>query len=93
MEPCADLLTRLLHAEVEGQHLSEDDIFSFFQLLLLAGTETTTNLIANSVIGPHLAPGRRKRMCAQKHCADSKAGRRNAQASQRCGAQQPRNNN
>jgi cytochrome P450 len=49
-DPRDDLLTRLLQAEVDGRHLTEDEIFSFFQLLLLAGTETTTNLIANSVI-------------------------------------------
>lgn len=48
--PGNDLLTRLVHAEVDGTLLSEDDIFSFFQLLLLAGTETTTNLIANAML-------------------------------------------
>jgi cytochrome P450 len=48
--PRDDLLTRLVESEVDGERLTEDEIFSFFQLLLLAGTETTTNLIANSVL-------------------------------------------
>lgn len=48
--PRNDLLTRLVQAEVEGEHLTEAEIFGFFQLLLLAGTETTTNLISNSIL-------------------------------------------
>lgn len=48
--PRDDLLTRLVQAEVDGERLTEEEIFSFFQLLLLAGTETTTNLIANAVL-------------------------------------------
>ena len=48
--PRDDLLTRLLQAEVEGERLAEDEILGFFQLLLLAGHETTTNLIANAVL-------------------------------------------
>jgi cytochrome P450 len=49
-EPKADLLTRLLQAEVDGERLSQEDILGFFQLLLLAATETTTNLINNAVL-------------------------------------------
>ena len=45
-----DLLSRLAMSEVDGERLSEAEIFDFFQLLLLAGTETTTNLIANAVL-------------------------------------------
>jgi cytochrome P450 len=48
--PKDDLLTRLLQAEVDGERLTEKDILSFFQLLLLAGSETTTNLINNSLV-------------------------------------------
>jgi cytochrome P450 len=44
-----DLLTRLVVAEVEGERLLEDEILAFFELLLLAGHETATNLIANAV--------------------------------------------
>jgi cytochrome P450 len=48
--PTADLLSALVHAEVEGQPLSPADLLGFFQLLLLAGNETTTNLISNAMI-------------------------------------------
>ncbi len=48
--PGQDLLTRLLTAELEGERLTDKDILSFFQLLLLAGSETTTNLISNAIV-------------------------------------------
>ena len=48
--PKDDLLTRLVDAEVDGERLSEEDIVGFFQLLLLAGSETTTNLIGSAVL-------------------------------------------
>jgi cytochrome P450 len=48
--PQDDLLTRLVEAEVDGERLSEEEILGFFQLLLLAGSETTTNLIGNTVL-------------------------------------------
>jgi cytochrome P450 len=48
--PTDDLLTRLATAEIDGERLSDDDILAFFQLLLLAGHETTTNLISNALV-------------------------------------------
>ncbi len=45
-----DLLTRLVNAKVDGEQLSQDQILDFFQLLLLAGSETTTNLINNALL-------------------------------------------
>ncbi len=48
--PADDLLTRLVEAEVDGARLSDDELLGFFQLLLLAGHETTTNLIDNAVL-------------------------------------------
>lgn len=50
MIPADDLLTRLVQAEVEGERLSVAEILGFFQLLLIAGHETTTNLIDNAVL-------------------------------------------
>jgi cytochrome P450 len=49
-KPRDDLLTRLLQAEVDGEHLTPEEILGFFQLLLLAGSETTTNLISNAFV-------------------------------------------
>jgi cytochrome P450 len=48
--PQDDLLTRLVQAEVDGQRLTRQEILGFFQLLLLAGSETTTNLISNAIL-------------------------------------------
>jgi cytochrome P450 len=49
-EPKNDLLTRLVQAEVDGERLTHQEILGFFQLLLLAGSETTTNLLNNAVL-------------------------------------------
>jgi cytochrome P450 len=48
--PQQDLISDLLVAEVDGQHLSDVELLGFCALLLVAGNETTTNLIANSVL-------------------------------------------
>jgi cytochrome P450 len=50
VEPTEDLLSKLVFAEVDGQRLSAAEILGFFQLLLLAGNETTTNLINNAIL-------------------------------------------
>jgi len=49
-EPRDDLLSRLLAAETEGQKLSFPELLQMLILLLVAGNETTTNLISNAVI-------------------------------------------
>src|SRR5215472_9476430 len=42
-----DLITALVEAEIEGEKLEEWEILGFCMLLLIAGNETTTNLIGN----------------------------------------------
>ena len=49
-KPTNDLLTRLLEAEVDGQRLAQPEILGFFQLLVVGGQETTTNLINNAIL-------------------------------------------
>jgi cytochrome P450 len=50
-EPGADdLLRRLVQAEVDGTRLTDAEIVAVFELLLLAGHETTSNLISNAVL-------------------------------------------
>jgi cytochrome P450 len=48
--PAGDLISSLAAAEVDGARLSDTEILGFFQLLLLAGHETTTNLLGNAVL-------------------------------------------
>jgi len=45
-EPTDDLLSALVHAEVDGQRLAPYELGSFFILLLVAGNETTRNAIS-----------------------------------------------
>jgi cytochrome P450 len=49
-DPQHDLLTRLAQADFDGERLTHGDIVGFVQLLLLAGSETTTNLINNAIL-------------------------------------------
>jgi cytochrome P450 len=46
-EPRSDLLSKLAHAEVEGQRLGDEEVLSFLRLLLPAGAETTYRLIGS----------------------------------------------
>jgi cytochrome P450 len=48
-EPQADLITSLLHAEIDGEKLTDKEIVDFCILLLVAGNETTTNLITHGI--------------------------------------------
>ena len=47
--PRPDLMSALVTAEVEGRRLTEDELLGFCLLLLVAGHETTTNLISNTI--------------------------------------------
>jgi cytochrome P450 len=42
-----DLITALVESEIEGESLQDWEILSFCILLLIAGNETTTNLVGN----------------------------------------------
>ncbi len=48
-EPREDLISALIAAEIDGQHLDVQELLNFCILLLVAGNETTTNLIGNAV--------------------------------------------
>ncbi len=49
-QPRDDLMTRLINAEVDGEQLSQEELLDFCQLLLIAGYETTANLIGNAMV-------------------------------------------
>ncbi|MEZ4504244.1 MAG: cytochrome P450, partial [Dehalococcoidia bacterium] len=49
-QPEGDLLSALVQAEDEGHRLTRDELLAFAILLLVAGNETTTNLIGNGTL-------------------------------------------
>ncbi|MET3811962.1 cytochrome P450 [Arthrobacter sp. UYEF3] len=48
--PGNDLISKLLAAQIDGEQLSVVELLGFCALLLVAGNETTTNLIGNAVL-------------------------------------------
>lgn len=55
--PGDDLISSLLAAEIDGQKLNVAELLGFCALLLVAGNETTTNLIGNAVLCFTEVPG------------------------------------
>ena len=49
-QPAGDLITALVQAEDQGDRLNEDELIAMLFLLLLAGHETTVNLIGNGIL-------------------------------------------
>lgn len=49
-EPQDDLISDLLRAEIDGEHLTMQELLGFCILLLVAGNATTTNLIGNAFL-------------------------------------------
>lgn len=48
-QPSGDLLSELVHAEVDGERLSDEKIYGFLRLLLPAGAETTFRVMGNAL--------------------------------------------
>jgi cytochrome P450 len=48
-QPGDDLLSVLLEIESDGERLEENEILSFANLMIVAGNETTTKMLANAV--------------------------------------------
>lgn len=51
------MISLLIQAEENGDKLSADELIPFCNLLLLAGNETTTNLISNMIFSLLENPG------------------------------------
>jgi len=56
-EPRQDLISDLAHAELDGEHLTAEEIFSFLRLLLPAGVETTYRSTGNLLFCLLARPG------------------------------------
>jgi len=49
-EPRDDLVTKLVHAEVDGDRLTERELDNFLTLLVIAGNETTRQTLAHAML-------------------------------------------
>jgi cytochrome P450 len=55
-KPSDDLTTALLEAEIDGDRLTDDEVLGFMFLMVIAGNETTTKLLANAAFWGHRNP-------------------------------------
>jgi cytochrome P450 len=55
-DPRGDLLSDLVHAEVDGDKLTDDRLYGFLRLLLPAGAETTFRAMGNALTALLMAP-------------------------------------
>jgi cytochrome P450 len=63
--PREDLISAMLQAQEERDALSDAELLATSNLLLLAGHETTTNLIGNGMLALLREPDAWRRLCAQ----------------------------
>ena len=50
VRPTGDFLSDLVHAEIDGEQLSESKLYGFLRLLLPAGAETTYRVMGNCLV-------------------------------------------
>ena len=55
-QPTDDLTSALLEAEIDGDRLTNDEVLGFMFLMVIAGNETTTKLLANAAFWGHRHP-------------------------------------
>ena len=61
-EPRNDILSALVQAEDEGERLTERETLNMLRLLVMAGNETTTNLIGNGMLALLRNPDQLRRL-------------------------------
>jgi cytochrome P450 len=63
--PAGDLLSAMLAAQEQDEHLTDDEILGTALIVMGAGHETTTNLIGNGVLALLRSPGEHARLRAE----------------------------
>jgi cytochrome P450 len=64
-DPRNDLVSKLVHAEVDGQRLTRPEFDNFFSLLVVAGNETTRHTITHGMLALMRAPEQLRRLTEQ----------------------------
>src|SRR5215469_1830604 len=64
--PRDDIVTKLVHAEIDGEHLSADQFGYFVLMLSVAGNETTRNAISHGMMAFFDNPGQWERFKAER---------------------------
>jgi len=67
-DPEDDLITALAQAETDNDRFTHDELMAMLFFLLLAGHETTVNLIGNGVLGLLEFPHQLKKFCYVEDC-------------------------
>lgn len=60
--PRDDLASAIVHAEIDGERLTHEEVLGSLFILLVAGNETTTNLIGNAIVLLEQYPDQRARL-------------------------------
>ena len=63
-EPQDDLVSKLVHADVEGDRLTDRELDNFFTLLVIAGNETTRHSLSHAILAFIDHPDERRRLTA-----------------------------
>lgn len=69
--PRDDLVSRLVHAEVDGEHLTDTEYTNFFQLFIFAGNETTRTAISHGILALMEHPDEFERLRRDRTLLDS----------------------
>ncbi|HVE83733.1 MAG TPA: cytochrome P450 [Myxococcales bacterium] len=67
--PTDDLISRLVHAEEDGDKLDSDELLSMVMILYLAGHVTTVNLVGNAVVALMRHPDQLAKLRAEPELA------------------------
>lgn len=64
VDPRDDIMSALVHAEIDGEHLDDLELNLFFVTLVVAGNETTRNLVAHAMLALLEHPDQAERLRA-----------------------------
>ena len=82
-EPRDDLISGLAAAEIDGERLSDEEIFSFLRLLLPAGVETTYRALGNLLFALLSDPDQLERRPCRPHRCCRRRSRKQCAGSRR----------